>query len=491
MQAEGVLLGQLTPEDETPEDESVVEEGVTEISPPAPAAADRAARPPAPSRIIQPGTRIQPGDFGLDYEYNPGGYPMNNPYAHYMQYNHSSVPAIGGLPPMHAYQHQQPFRSPVAQLQQAAPITVTTTSKKPRGRPRKNSETTKKKAPAKTTGDTTTSSKNLQFSDKEKLMLSEIVLEILPLGPDKWEAVTQKFNGQVAEHRHRKVKNIRTKWNSMANSRMPTGNPHMPQWVLVVKRGKELMMREAQMVTEEDGADAVIDGDDDGSNTGVLVSGTPAPAPSSISTSTGTKTRKRTTSKKEEGDALLGYLKEQEKRQSKNQRKRDKKRAKRKKQEKEKDRQMMIDIVKTATVGIAAAFSCSGAEGGGSDGAAAAVAKAVNSVETGYGGGSGSSSDDSSQSSESTLSTIDSQDSPPMQRAKCKQAMRRARRLKLKKKTAETRNAIQSMQVTTNENEDQSSEEDDNPDYQEQLRRQEVLNAQALAEETSQPAQAI
>ena len=480
MQEEGILLGQLTPEEE-----GLSQDVATGTSP----------APPPPLPPARPLPPVRPGDFGLDYNPYPGYNNNNSEYGHWMAAHQTPTHP-------HTVVHQSPMAAPVTAHafhyhHQHVPVVTAAAAvaKKPRDRPRKNPlDPTKTKPAKKTTSSTGPEKESMHYSDKEKLLLVQIVLDMAPLGPSNWEAVTNKFNEQVPESRHRKVKNIRNKWTALANTRMPTGNPHMPEYVRIAKRAKEQMKRDAEMITEEDGLEAVIDdGEEEG---GVLISATPAPAPpSSISTSTTkkSKTRKRTTAKKEESEALVDFLKVSEKKRAKSQRKREKARAKRKKQEKEKDRQMMLDIVKTATVGVAVAIQA--INGGGQADASEAVAKALNSTvgrNKKYDSVDEDSSDSDSASSESTLSSIDSADSPPTQRAKCKQAMRKIRRLRLKEKTTVSRKSILDTGTSSElQRQGSSSDEEDDPVYREQLERQAILNAAALAEETNQPGEEV
>ena len=105
------------------------------------------------------------------------------------------------------------------------------------------------------------SDKDLRYSNAELRLLGKIVLECVPLGPDLWGTVTDKFNEQQPSARQRKVRNIICKkWNEMANSKAPTGDPHMPEHIRLAKRGQELMIRDAEMVDEDDALDAVVDG---------------------------------------------------------------------------------------------------------------------------------------------------------------------------------------------------------------------------------------
>ena len=86
------------------------------------------------------------------------------------------------------------------------------------------------------------------YSQEEITFLLATVRKHLPIGQEEWKIVAQEHSEQfpLAE---RCFTSLRKKFNSFANARMPTGQPHCPPHIIEAKRILEAIKDEADIET--------------------------------------------------------------------------------------------------------------------------------------------------------------------------------------------------------------------------------------------------
>jgi hypothetical protein len=103
---------------------------------------------------------------------------------------------------------------------------------------------------------------NAKFTDEETDALMAVLRSIIPLGREEWEQVVYEYNKSFPLC-NRGLENLRRKYNTMANKKIPTGDPTMPDHVKLAKDIKRMIMSksEAQVLgkrsleTEDDSSD--------------------------------------------------------------------------------------------------------------------------------------------------------------------------------------------------------------------------------------------
>ena len=207
---ECLMLGQPTQPTQPTQESLLSQDTQQSESPPKPA--------PAPPRPAPGEPTIRPGErFALDQWGN--SYVLNSAYGRWMQAQPPPNIPLPPVPVVPQYQHPQlhqqhhPAHAPMQYVQAIppAPVQAPAAAKKPRGRPRKDATatttTTKKKARTPAPAAPPANKKeDLRFSDEEKVLLSKIVLDLTPLGPQIWEAVAGRFNQGVQPARQMELK---------------------------------------------------------------------------------------------------------------------------------------------------------------------------------------------------------------------------------------------------------------------------------------------
>ena len=344
-------------------------------------------------------------------------------YGNYSNYSNFSsgrtTPVVPGIPPMDDQSLQQP------PLQPPAPEAPAETPKQQRNKGKAN---LKEKAKSKSSGTKIVKGGGAsQYTKAETMILLEAVREYEPIGQIAWKSVANAFNRQVTEERERDSRSLRNKFNSLVSAKEPTGDPNIPQPILMAKEINQKITVAADMVdaeemesehgTESDDDMVVLpasriasedETEDSGLATGVATLKTTASS-SSVSTSVSERRLKR--QQKGGGDSkdFLSIFLQTEAMHQKQERKRQKRQEKmERKREKREDKRykMLFGLVSTAIV----SFS-------GNREAAAGIQNAfINSS--------------ASSSSESSVSSINTDDSGPTIRAKIRKGKKHKKKTK-------------------------------------------------------------
>ena len=304
-----------------------------------------------------------------------------------------------------------------------APATVTTsttTAAAATTRPASFTENLEgnKKAKAKKKKGKTGGLAGTAFTKLETKILLGCVKRTKPIGKIEWLQVLDCFNSQVGESRGRDEGGIRRKFRSLADRRVPTGDPNIPDEVRLAKDIDQDIVRKSELITgdnmssesgeviedDEEPAGLKTTGlDDPSESSNKAVEGTTAPSTSSTSKSS---TKKRGRPRKsnssshiisDSNDLLLHAFIESERMAAKREKARDKK-----------DRRQMKMFMALAATAITA-FS--------------GKKKVSNQLQEAL---SLSSSEEGD--SDSTLSSYDSADSGPTKRKKIARLKKKARK---------------------------------------------------------------
>lgn len=301
--------------------------------------------------------------------------------------------------------------------------------------------------------------KSGRYTVDEKEHLANLMVEIRPIGQAMWDEVTNRYNEQFPG-RERTRENLQRQFNTLANKKMPTGDPNMPSFVRLCKKAKHLMIKDSELTTmdsddeeeeekeeeekqddlaeeekQEDDATTMATREQDvlaptptGNTTAAILAVTAA---SSRTSSTPAARKKRNSSSRNKGkgkageeDALDKYVKVmliQEKMKNKREAKREKDRNRCEKKQTKFFMQMMATAV-TALCGRDHNNTASG------------LPHPPSFLS------SSSSSSSCSSSSSSSLSSIDSNDSPPTKRLKKLEASKKQDAGKKMKKNNKKRN---------------------------------------------------
>lgn len=98
--------------------------------------------------------------------------------------------------------------------------------------------------------------KATQFTQEETHMLLDLVEEVLPVGQEQWKIISNDFNSRVEAKRRRTDEGIRRKFNSLAATKIPTGNPNMPEDVYRAKAISEQIYLKCHPITGDEGGAA-------------------------------------------------------------------------------------------------------------------------------------------------------------------------------------------------------------------------------------------
>jgi hypothetical protein len=88
---------------------------------------------------------------------------------------------------------------------------------------------------------------NAKFTDEETQALLDAMRMIIPIGREEWEQVVTEFNHYFPLSR-RGLENLRRKFNTMANKKIPTGDPNIPDHVKEAKEINSLIFSKSEAV---------------------------------------------------------------------------------------------------------------------------------------------------------------------------------------------------------------------------------------------------
>ena len=93
-----------------------------------------------------------------------------------------------------------------------------------------------------------TNGRALQFRIPELVSLANIMEEVQPIGNSSWQRVESEYN-RLNPGRPRNIDSLRRKFNSMVGSKVPTGNPSMPDHIRSAKRAHYKIVDKSQITT--------------------------------------------------------------------------------------------------------------------------------------------------------------------------------------------------------------------------------------------------
>lgn len=112
---------------------------------------------------------------------------------------------------------------------------IPSTIKKPKPKTNKKQKDTGTKQQQQNFSDCVAS--NQKFTTEELYDMLNIISDILPVGKTEWVMVGNRYN-KMYPMMQRNMENIRRKYNTLANAKIPTGNPNMPEENEMAKRIK-------------------------------------------------------------------------------------------------------------------------------------------------------------------------------------------------------------------------------------------------------------
>lgn len=347
--------------------------------------------------------------------------PPNLFFAHHHQFG-QQFPLFPTMAPPHHYHQQLPPPPALPPHQNQPPKPARPDTNKKRKQKKKSNE----KNP------------DLRYTPEEKEFLGELMVEHLPIGKEAWDRVVDAYNKEFPD-RPRNKDNLARQHNSIANSKVPTGDPNCPEFVRLHKKARHLTIKKSHMAAcdSDDSSDAdlaavvmtVATDDDEEPSVSELETpstNTPGNAAVSVAKTPSTKANSKTTTKKGRGkitnsiksakedpiDKYLKVLMVQEKIKAEREERKEKRKEKKEKRQTKFYMQMMA-----AAVG------------------ALAGNKTQNSFAFELPSSSSSSSSSSCDSSVESMSSIDTLDSPPTkQRKKLMEEKKKKRNKKNAKK---------------------------------------------------------
>ena len=136
--------------------------------------------------------------------------------------------AAPALPTVHLQQHP-PLSfppGPPAPLQEPAP--------RPAAAEEAKEQQEREQASTRTAASKRKAEAAARFTEEESLVLVNTIRDVLPIGSDEWDTVTSLWNGNPA-FPHRSTVALRRKYNALRRKKAPTGDPNVPEDVLIAK----------------------------------------------------------------------------------------------------------------------------------------------------------------------------------------------------------------------------------------------------------------
>ena len=103
------------------------------------------------------------------------------------------------------------------------------------------------------------------YSREEVSTMLDIIADILPIGRMEWETVTTEHNAAWPTTT-RDTSSLQRKFNDLAKSTMPTGDPNIPPHVLEAKRIRMELKKKAEIdddASEDDSEDDILESEND------------------------------------------------------------------------------------------------------------------------------------------------------------------------------------------------------------------------------------